>query len=83
MKQCRTNWYGVSILFPRRQPVGDFLQQLRRVNRERWKARAQSDHPDPLYMSNEFGWEAGEVQNIVKKLVRESRGWKRSRASVA
>ncbi|MBO9724286.1 MAG: hypothetical protein J7530_07925 [Novosphingobium sp.] len=42
-------------------PAGeDFLQQLRRVNGERWKAWAQSDEPDPLYMSNEFGGEAGE-----------------------
>lgn len=65
-------------------PAGeDFLQQLRRVNGERWKAWTQSDEPDPLYMSNEFGGEAGEVQNVVKKLVRESRGWKGSRASVA
>lgn len=61
----------------------DFLQQLRRVNGERWKAWAQSDEPDPLYMSNEFGGEAGEVQNVVKKLVREERGWKGSRATVA
>lgn len=65
-------------------PAGeDFLQQLRRVNGERWKAWAQSDEPDPLYMSNEFGGEAGEVQNVVKKLVREQRGWKGSRATVA
>ncbi len=64
-------------------PAGeDFLQQLRRVNGERWKAWAKSDDPDPLYMSNEFGGEAGEVQNVVKKLVRESRGWKGSRATV-
>lgn len=61
----------------------DFLAQLRRVNGDRWREWAQSDEPDPLYMSNEFGGEAGEVQNVVKKLVRESRGWKGSRATVA
>lgn len=61
----------------------DFLVQLRRVNGERWQAWAASDEPDPLYQSNEFGGEAGEVQNVVKKLVRESRGWRGSRATVA
>ncbi len=60
----------------------DFLSQLRRVNGARWAAWAEGAGPDPLYMSNEFGGEAGEVQNVVKKLVREDRGWRGSRSSV-
>lgn len=64
------------------QPLNeDFLSQLRRVNAARWAAWAQGDGEDPLYASNEFGGEAGEVQNEVKKLVREQRGWKGSRTT--
>ena len=60
----------------------DFLTQLRRVNGERYHAWAQGTGEDPLYLSNEFGGEAGEVQNVVKKLVREQRGWRGSRATI-
>jgi NTP pyrophosphatase (non-canonical NTP hydrolase) len=66
---------------PARTLGEDFLSQLRRVNGARWAAWAQGDGEDPLYASNEFGGEAGEVQNEVKKLVREQRGWKGSRTT--
>lgn len=59
----------------------DFLDQLRRVNADRWTAWS-GEAEDPLFQSNEFGGEAGEVQNVVKKLVREQRGWPGSRDSV-
>jgi NTP pyrophosphatase (non-canonical NTP hydrolase) len=60
----------------------DFLSELRRVNGERWLAWAEGAAPDPLYMANEFGGEAGEVLNVVKKLEREARGWRGSRDTV-
>lgn len=63
-------------------PAGDFLARLRKVNAERWAAWSGSSDADPLFMSNEFAGEAGEVCNVVKKLVRETRGWKGSRSSV-
>ncbi len=58
-----------------------FLARLREVNFARWVAWAGNADNDPLYASNEFGGEAGEVQNVVKKLVREERGWRGSRSS--
>lgn len=60
----------------------DFLAQLRRVNAARYKEWAEGAPEEPLYLSNEFAGEAGEVANEVKKLVREARGWKGSRSSV-
>lgn len=60
----------------------DFLAQLRRVNGERYAAWTGDGVEDPLYLSNEFGGEAGEIQNVVKKLVREERGWRGSRATI-
>ena len=53
---------------------------MRAINGERYKAWAQGTGDDPLYASNEFAGEAGEVCNIVKKLVREERGWVGSRS---
>lgn len=60
---------------------GDFLDHLRAVNAERWAAWAGTPDVDHLYAANEFGGEAGEVLNVVKKLVREQRGWRGSRSS--
>lgn len=60
----------------------DFLQTLRRINGERWHAWSQGTGEDALYQSNEFAGEAGEVCNAVKKLERESRGWRGSRTTV-
>lgn len=59
----------------------DFLDHLREVNADRWAAWAGTPQVDALYASNEFGGEAGEVLNVVKKLVREDRGWRGSRSS--
>jgi NTP pyrophosphatase (non-canonical NTP hydrolase) len=66
----------------RAAPREDFLTQLRRVNGERYAAWTGDGVEDPLYLSNEFGGEAGDIQNVVKKLVREQRGWRGSRATV-
>ncbi|MBB5985980.1 MazG-like family protein [Sphingobium lignivorans] len=60
----------------------DFLDQLRRINGERYAAWSNGSPEDPLYMANEFGGEAGEVLNEVKKLVREARGWRGSRTTI-
>ncbi len=60
----------------------DFLNQLRRVNAARWEAWSEGRGEDPLFQSNEFGGEAGEVMNVVKKLEREARGWRGSRDTV-
>ncbi len=59
-----------------------FLQRLRQVNGARYREWMGSEEEDALFLSNEFGGEAGEVQNIVKKLVREARGLRGSRATV-
>lgn len=60
----------------------DFLHYLRRINADRWSAWSNGTGEDPLYASNEFGGEAGEVLNVVKKLVREARGWRGSTTTV-
>lgn len=60
----------------------DFLNQLRRVNAQRWESWSEGRGEDPLFQSNEFGGEAGEVMNVVKKLEREARGWRGSRDTV-
>lgn len=58
----------------------DFLKRLRETNTARW-TEWSGGISDPLFASNEFGGEAGEVLNVVKKLVREERGWVGSRAT--
>jgi len=40
------------------------------------------DQEDALFIATEFGGESGEVQNVVKKLEREARGLRGSRATV-
>jgi len=59
-----------------------FLERLRQVNAARYREWSGDGVEDPLYLSNELGGEAGEVLNQVKKLVRESRGWRGSRTTV-
>lgn len=59
-----------------------FLERLRQVNGARYREWMGSADEDALYLANEFGGEAGEVQNVVKKLVREARGLRGSRATV-
>lgn len=64
------------------EPGADFLTHLRAVNSQRWTVWSLGEPRDPLYCANELGGEAGEVLNVVKKLVREQRGWAGSRATV-
>ena len=60
----------------------DFLKHLRRINAQRAEAWAQGSGDDALFAATEFGGEAGEVLNVIKKLVRAARGWKGSRDTV-
>lgn len=62
--------------------MSDFLDQLRRVNAERAKDWMGDTPSDPLFWATEFGGEAGEVLNEVKKLHREELGWRGSRTTV-
>lgn len=59
-----------------------FLAQLRRVNTERYEAWV-GDGQDAgiLFDAAELGGEVGELLNVVKKLEREERGWRGSRAA--
>lgn len=59
----------------------DFLSHLRYVNTRRWREWSLGELEDPLYCALELGGEAGEVLNVVKKLVREQRGWAGSRST--
>lgn len=59
-----------------------FLSQLRRVNTDRyhaWVGNAQD--AGILFDAAELGGEVGELLNVVKKLEREERGWRGSRAA--
>lgn len=58
----------------------DFLRHLREVNGERAEEWS-GGHSDPLFWAVELGGEVGEILNVVKKLVRETMGWKGSRAT--
>lgn len=59
----------------------DFLKQLRRVNAERAEEWMQGQESNGLFWATEFGGEAGEVLNEVKKLEREKMGWRGSRTT--
>lgn len=60
-----------------------FLSQLRRVNLERYEAWVGGDDAGIMFDAVELGGEVGELLNIVKKLEREERGWRGSRADPA
>lgn len=60
-----------------------FLERLRQVNAARCREWMEGGGDDPLFQAVEFGGEAGEVLNEVKKLVREQRGLRGSRSSTA
>lgn len=62
--------------------VEPFLAQLRRVNTDRYEAWV-GDGQDAgiLFDAAELGGEVGELLNVVKKLEREERGWRGSRAA--
>lgn len=59
-----------------------FLERLRQVNAARYREWMGSEEEDALFLATEFGGEAGEVLNVVKKLVRETRGLRGSRTSI-
>lgn len=58
----------------------DFLHQLRRINTERYDAWAEGADAGIMFDALELGGEVGELLNVVKKLEREERGWRGSRA---
>ena len=64
----------------------DFLHTLRQANLVRqgeWDSNNEIDGPlGLLFRSNELGGEVGEVQNEVKKLVREQLGIKGGKQNV-
>ena len=61
----------------------DFLNQLRRVNADRYYAWTDGADAGIMFDALELGGEVGELLNIVKKLDREERGWRGSRADPA
>ena len=58
-----------------------FLDQLRRVNLARYEAWIEGADAGIMFDALELGGEVGELLNVVKKLEREERGWRGSRAS--
>lgn len=61
--------------------VEPFLQQLRRVNLERCNAWVEGADAGIMFDAVELVGEVGELLNVVKKLEREERGWRGSRAT--
>jgi NTP pyrophosphatase (non-canonical NTP hydrolase) len=61
----------------------DFLTHLREVNKARLRAwEGDNECADALFHAAELGGEVGELLNVVKKLHRESMGWRGSRATM-
>ena len=58
-----------------------FLDQLRRVNLARYEAWVEGADAGIMFDALELGGEVGELLNVVKKLEREERGWRGSRAA--
>jgi|SRR5882762_7671126 len=59
-----------------------FMKQLREANIERDRLWDPENKVDLGFRSTEFGGEAGEVQNKLKKIMRERLGIRGTRASV-
>lgn len=59
-----------------------FLKRLREQNTQRNLEWANGRQPNILFRATEFGGEAGEVLNEVKKLYREEVGWIGSRTTL-
>lgn len=58
-----------------------FLAQLRRINLARYEAWVEGADAGIMFDALELGGEVGELLNVVKKLEREERGWRGSRAA--
>lgn len=58
------------------------LKTLREKNRERQAIWCAKNKPDLSFRGLELGGEAGEAQNVIKKLERARHGWAGSRATV-
>ncbi len=58
------------------------LTALRVANVQRDAEWCPDEKPDLSFRGNELAGEAGEANNIIKKLVREQKGWRGSRASL-
>ena len=58
-----------------------FLDHLRRVNLARYEAWVEGADAGMMFDALELGGEVGELLNVVKKLEREERGWRGSRAA--
>jgi len=58
-----------------------FLDHLRRVNLSRYEAWVEGADAGIVFDALELGGEVGELLNVVKKLEREERGWRGSRAA--
>ena len=67
-----------SVSFASAEP---FLAQLRRVNLARYEAWVEGADAGIMFDALELGGEVGELLNVVKKLEREERGWRGSRAA--
>lgn len=59
-----------------------FLERLRETNTARYIAWTGTEEVDVLFAGVELGEEAGEVLGKIKKLERERRGWRGSRATI-
>ena len=63
-------------------PKQTILADLRAANEERQGAWTNGDVVSLLFRAIELGGECGEVLNVCKKIERERRGWRGSRATV-
>jgi len=59
-----------------------FLKELREVNETRNQIWANGTKCDPLFHAVELGGEVGELLNEVKKLHRETAGWRGSTTTI-
>ena len=62
--------------------VGLTISRLQAAHIERQEEWCPDQKPDLSFRGNELGGEAGEAQNVIKKLERERLGWRGSRDTV-
>jgi NTP pyrophosphatase (non-canonical NTP hydrolase) len=63
--------------------AGTLFFSLREANEHRQLEWARGEKVDLMFRATELGGEVGEVLNVAKKIERERRGWKGSRATVS